>query len=98
MTAYAIFIRDNTRSENEIKTYLEKAQGTGDAFGVKALAYYGRTRTLEGADAQAVVLIEFPTFADAEAWYASEGYQRAKVHRHLGADYRVVITEGLPAS
>jgi uncharacterized protein (DUF1330 family) len=95
MPAYAIFIRENSRSEDEMRTYLDKAKNSGDPFGAKALAFYGRSRTLEGPRAEAVVLLEFPTFEDAEAWYASEDYQGAKVHRHLGADYRAIIVDGI---
>lgn len=95
MTAYGIFIRESTRSEDEMRTYMEKAGTSGDPFGAKALAFYGRSRTLEGPAAEAVVILEFPTFEDAEAWYASEEYQRAKPHRHLGADYRAILVDGL---
>jgi uncharacterized protein (DUF1330 family) len=33
--------------------------------------------------------------AAARAWYDSPAYVEARQHRHLGSDYRVVITETL---
>ena len=95
MPAYAIFIRENTRDQDAMDTYLEQSKGTGAPFNARPLAYYGRTKTLEGPPAHAVVLAEFPAFEEAEVWYASERYQKAKRHRHLGADYRAIIVEGL---
>ena len=50
----------------------------------------------EGAEVEGVAIIEFPTFAEAKAWYESPGYQEASRHRFLGGDYDVVIVEGLP--
>jgi len=31
----------------------------------------------------------------AKAWYHSPAYQEAKVHRLAGANYRVLVTEGV---
>lgn len=95
MPAYAVFIRENTRDQDSMDTYLDQSKGTGAPFNAKALAFYGKTRTLEGPEAQAVVIVEFPSFEEAEAWYASERYQEVKRHRHLGADYRAILVQGL---
>ncbi|WP_326522854.1 DUF1330 domain-containing protein [Sphingomonas sp.] len=97
MPAYAVFIRENTRDEAEMEQYLAKSKGSAQPFGVKPLAFYGRMRSLEGAAPEAVVVVEFPTFEDAEAWYESDAYREARKHRHLGADYRALIVEGLPS-
>lgn len=43
------------------------------------------------------VVLEFPTVADARAWYESPLYQQALPHRLKGAEYRVFIVEGLAA-
>ena len=61
----------------------------------KPLAYYGAIETLEGPEAAGSVIIEFPTMAEARAWYNSDAYQEARQIRFKGADYRVFLTEGL---
>jgi uncharacterized protein (DUF1330 family) len=51
----------------------------------------------EGGGVEGLAIIEFPTFAQAKAWYESPAYQDASQHRHRGGDYNVVITEGISA-
>jgi len=48
----------------------------------------------EGATVEAVAILEFPTFAEAKAWYAGPAYQEASQHRFKGGDYSAVIVEG----
>jgi len=42
-----------------------------------------------------VVLLKFPDMAAARAWYHSPAYQAAKVHRLKGAEYRVILVDGV---
>jgi uncharacterized protein (DUF1330 family) len=44
------------------------------------------------------VLIEFPSKADALAWYESEAYQRLAQHRFASSKGDIVIIEGLSQS
>ena len=55
---------------------------------------YGKYEMLEGAEVQGVVILEFPTVADAKAYYDSPAYREAREHRFKAADYRVLIVEG----
>lgn len=64
-------------------------------FGIKPLAVYGALETMEGEAPDGVVLPEFPTMADARAWYASDEYQAAIEHPRQGANYRAILFEGL---
>jgi len=41
------------------------------------------------------VIVEFPDMDAARAWYNSPAYQDARQHRFQGADYRVILTQGL---
>ena len=95
MPAYMIFIKNSTRDADELKTYGEKAAGAGAGHPIKPLAFYGPLEVLEGDEAEGVVLIEFPDKAAARSWYDSPAYQEAKQHRLKGADYRVILAEGL---
>ena len=50
---------------------------------------------LEGPEAEGVVIIEFPSLAEAKAWYDSPAYREAREHRFRGADYRAILVEGV---
>ena len=93
MTAYAIFIRERLRNEAEMALYLAKVAGTAAAHDGRMLARSENVVTLEGAGAEAVILIAFPGIDAARAWYDSEAYRAAKPHRHLAADFRVLLIE-----
>jgi uncharacterized protein (DUF1330 family) len=66
-----------------------------DKFGGKFLARAGRTVTLEGTPARSrVVIIEYPSFERAQAWFASPEYQKAKKMREGAADAQFIVIEG----
>lgn len=95
MSAYVILIRDHTRDENELARYAELAQAARPGHEITPLAFYGEVQTLEGAPAEGAVVLKFPDMQAARAWYDSPQYRAAKVHRHLGADYRVLLVNGV---
>lgn len=95
MTAYVIFIRNAITDAGEMATYGQKAAGARGDHPMTPLAFYGPVETLEGDKADGVVLISFPTMDAAKAWYNSPAYQDALPHRLKGADYRVILAEGL---
>ena len=95
MAAYAIFIREKLRNPAVIEAYNAKAGPSLDGHPAKVLAAYGEIQTLEGAPAEGVVLLEFPTMASAKAWYDGPAYREAREWRFKGADYRVLFFEGL---
>lgn len=95
MPAYVVFIKNSTIDAEEMKTYGQKAAGARGDHKMVPLAFYGAVETLEGDPAEGVVLIQFPDMAAAKAWYHSPAYQDALQHRLKGADYRVILTEGL---
>lgn len=95
MPAYIVFMREQTLDRSELETYWEKAPATLEGRPVKVLAAYGRHVTLEGPAVEGVVIAEFPTVEDAQAWYDSPAYQAAAQHRLRGAVYRGIIVEGV---
>ena len=95
MAAYAIFIKNKTIDPDELKAYGKKAGGAGAGHPITALALYGPLEVLEGDPAEGVVLLQFPDMDAAKAWYNSPAYQDAKQHRLKGADYRVILAQGL---
>ena len=92
--AYVIFMRERTRDAAELKTYSEKAPASLVGQPATLLAAYGRQEMLEGASTEGVVIVRFPSFAAAKAWYDGPAYREARKHRFAGADYRAVLVEG----
>ena len=95
VAAYVIFLRDRVVDQAEMDAYAKLAAGARGAHPITPLAYYGRAEALEGEAIDGVVILEFPNLAAARAWYDSPAYQAAKQHRLKGADYRVVLVEGV---
>lgn len=95
MPAYFVAIRNSINDPNEMETYGGMARASMAGHPIKRLAAYGRVRNIEGQASEGAVILEFPTFEAAEAWYDSPEYQAAVVHRFKGADYRTFIIEGV---
>lgn len=95
MTAYVILIRDKMIDAEAFAAYGAKAKLAREGHAIKPLAYYGRYEALEGPAAEGVVIMEFPTYDEAKAWYDSPAYQEALQLRLKGAEYRVLIVEGV---
>jgi uncharacterized protein (DUF1330 family) len=95
MAAYFIFIRERMREADAMETYTKLAGPSLDGHPVKVLAAYGPQQVVEGAEAEGVVLVEFPTVDAAKAWYDGPAYREAREHRFRGADYRAILFEGV---
>ncbi len=95
MAAYMIFTRERMRDEAEYEIYKEKARAAGQGHHLIPHVQYGKFEVFEGPDVQGVVVLEFASVVEAKAYYNSPAYIEARKHRHLGADYRVILVEGL---
>jgi uncharacterized protein (DUF1330 family) len=95
MAAYVVFIKDETLDKDELATYAEKASQARGDHPITALAFYGELETLEGPEAEGVVVLAFPDAEAAKGWYYSPAYQEAKAHRLKGAKYRVLLVNGV---
>jgi uncharacterized protein (DUF1330 family) len=94
MPAYIVFTRLRTRNPEEVKLYAEQAPKSLVGHRIKFLAQFGRCEVREGGGVESVAILEFPSFAEATAWYDSAAYQRASQHRYKGEDYSVIIVDG----
>ena len=75
--------------------YAKQSPGIIDKFGGRFLARAGRTVTLEGTPARSrVVIIEYPSFERAQAWFASPEYQKAMKMREGAANAQFIVIEG----
>jgi uncharacterized protein (DUF1330 family) len=95
MAVYMLFVREEPiRDAAEMATYRQmNAQGPRDP-NLTPLVVYGAIEAVEGRAPDGIIVLQFPTVADAKAWYNSPAYQAALPHRKLGADYRAFIVEG----
>ncbi len=98
MAAYIVLIRDRVRDPAGYAAYGAAARETLARHAAKPLAFTGPVEALEGPPADGVIIIEFPTMAEARAWYDGPDYVAARQQRFASADFRVIMTEGLPAA
>jgi uncharacterized protein (DUF1330 family) len=95
MAAYLIFTRDKTTDAAELATYSGLAGPSMAGHAVTPHVVYGKHEVLEGPEVEGVVVVSFPTVEEAKAWYDSPAYTAARAHRFKGADYRVVLVQGV---
>lgn len=95
MATYIVFTRESTQDQAELDIYTSKVGPTFKNRPVKILAAYGPQQVLEGDAPEGVVIVEFPSTAEARAWYDSAEYQEAAQHRFKGSRYRAVLVEGV---
>jgi uncharacterized protein (DUF1330 family) len=94
MPAYLIVLMEVTDAE-QYSQYTAVTPAVVAQFGGKFIVRGGKTATLEGPEEKRrVVVIEFPSFEMAQAFYQSEAYQRAKVLRKGAANGTFILVEG----
>jgi uncharacterized protein (DUF1330 family) len=85
-------VKDPVRYER----YRELVLPTITAYGGRFVARGGRTEALEGPwQPRRVVIVEFPTFDRAKAWWNSPEYSEAKAIRQATSEGTLIVTEGL---
>jgi len=97
MSAYVIFIREKTTDAAEMQRYAETAPAARTGHDITRLAFYGQLNVLEGPAPEGVAILRFPDMAAARAWYDSPAYTEARQHRFKGAEYRMLLVEGVDA-
>jgi uncharacterized protein (DUF1330 family) len=66
------------------------------AYGGKFVVRGGACATLEGSwQPQRVVVLEFPSVARANEWWASNEYRAAKALRQRAAHSKIIVVEGI---
>lgn len=77
--------------------YVKLTPGTIEPFGGRFIARGGRAEKLEGDIAvNRVVVLEFPNYQQAKAWYESEGYRIAMAIRRSSSKGSLILVEGTP--
>jgi uncharacterized protein (DUF1330 family) len=95
MAAYVVITREKTRNQARLDQYKQVAPASFQQHHVTFRAIHCRNEVLEGPAVEDIVILEFPTYDAAQAWYHSSEYQAACEHHFQGGDYRCIITEGI---
>jgi len=77
MKGYVVTVYKIIKDENVLKNYAVKAREAIEKYGGKFLIRGGRKITTEGDDSPRTVVIEFPSFTEAEIFFYSKEYQDA---------------------
>jgi uncharacterized protein (DUF1330 family) len=95
MTAYVLIVRNKTTDPSGMAKYAALAStAPNDKLEVLA-SKTCKFQVLEGSEAEAVVVLRFPTMNDALDWYNSDAYQKALPHRLASGDFRMYVVEGV---
>ena len=95
MSAYVVVdieVIDPIRYED----YKKMAFAAVTAYGGKYIARGGRAEAVEGDwQPKRLVVLEFPTFDQAKAWWTSDEYGPAKALRQATARTNMIMVEGM---
>jgi len=78
-----------------ILPYSAAVESTFTPFGGRYVVRGGQAKALEGEATKRIVMIAFPSFEQAQAWYDSPAYRAIRPIRQQSAKSRVFIVEGL---
>jgi len=77
MKGYVVCVYKNITNEEKLKEYAGKARVAVEKFQGKFLIRGGRSSSHEGEKSPRTVVIEFPSYDKANAFYKSKEYQEA---------------------
>jgi uncharacterized protein (DUF1330 family) len=87
-------VRDAAALAEYSRLNRENAANFQAQYNVKPLVVYGTLEVAEGPAPDGIIILQFPSMADAKAWYNSPGYTKARAHRHASAKHREIFVEG----
>ena len=95
MSAYVV-VEIEVLDEARYETYKQLVPPTLAAYGGRFLVRGGAVETLEGEwSPPRFVILEFPSVAQARAWWASAEYAEAKALRQATARTQMILVAGL---
>jgi uncharacterized protein (DUF1330 family) len=98
MPAYVI-VQISVHDAQTYERYKQLGPPSIAKYGGRYLVRGGATQILEGTwQPPRLVLLEFPTVEQAQAWWNSPEYAPAKALRHASAHTMMLLVEGLPPS
>ncbi len=94
MKGYVVCVYKNISNEEKLKEYAVKAKVAVENFQGKFLIRGGRAKSNEGATSPRTVVIEFPSYDQANSFYQSKEYQEAHTILKGYVDRQFQIVEG----
>lgn len=95
MAAY-IVVNVNVREPAKYEEYKRLVKPTVEAYGGRFLVRGGATEVLEGNwMPKRFVIVEFPTAAQAKAWWESAEYAGPKAIRQATSDTEMILATGI---
>ena len=77
------------------QAYRSRVEASIERSGGRYLVRGGKAEALEGPAPKRLVVLEFPTFEQAQAWYHSTDYQGIAHLRHAASTGRLMLVEGV---
>jgi len=94
MKGYVVCVYKNIGNEEKLKEYAVKARAAVENFKGTFLVRGGRATSNEGEKSPRTVVIEFPSYEEANAFYQSKEYQEAHSILKGYAERQFQIVEG----
>lgn len=95
MSAYVIVFMKSIKDPAELAEYRRIGRPSLQQTKVDVRVLNGRFEVLEGEPIESVVVLEFPSYEAAKAWYESPLYQDAVQHRFAGATCHTILVQGV---
>ena len=95
MKGYVVCVYKSISSEDKLKEYAIKARAAVENYKGKFLIRGGKSKINEGESSPRTVIIEFPSFDQANEFYQSEEYQKAHSILKGHAERQFQIVEGV---
>ena len=95
MKGYVVCVYKNISNEDKLKEYATKARAAVENYKGKFLIRGGKSKINEGEISPRTVIIEFPSFDQADEFYQSEEYQEAHSILKGHAERQFQIVEGV---
>lgn len=97
MSAYVIGHLREAAPHEEIAEYMERVTATFEPYGGRFLVHGTQHEVLEGAWPGHVVMIGFPSIAEARAWWSSAAYREIAPLRARHIEGDIILVAGVPA-
>ncbi|MEQ9642584.1 MAG: DUF1330 domain-containing protein [Alphaproteobacteria bacterium] len=95
MPAGYIIAEVDVKNPKEYEAYRAQVPATVKQYGGEFIVRGGTVEGLEGAPPKGrIVIIKFPSFAQAKAWHDSAEYAGPKALRQQHSEGRLVVVEG----
>jgi uncharacterized protein (DUF1330 family) len=96
MPAYVIAQLQDAAPHADVAEYIERLPGTFEPHNGRYLVHATQHEVVEGSWPGHVVMIGFPTLAEAQAWWSSPAYREIAPLRSRHIEGDIIIVEGVP--